>query len=585
MSESKSIRLGDLGHDPVAMAQPGQSKRITQLDDLLASIPVHGLNQSLRARDGHGVFEFPLVVVAGNRRLAALRAIRDAGGTIKGEAVTDDWLVPVIVSDLGDDEVLAVMTAENVQRVALTPLEEFRAFAAMATRSTIKDVAAHFAVPEKRVRQRLKLAELHPDVLEALDGDKISMASAEAFTLGTPEQQAAFLKKAKGNRWELEPHAVKRAFTQKLITSDSTEAKLIGAAAYKAAGGELLRDQFGDITYWISTDLIPGLLEAHWASQVEAWTADGWSFVETATEFCGRDRWKIYNAERVKPSVEDGSESGSYAKADKAKAGVVYFPSGSEEPIVGIKRYVERAYRAPDESLAAPGHEVKETLTAAIHGATGTALDRIPLAGLRLLVASLHRDMRDLSRDYSRSLFNILVECSHPDDLDDNGDDRDDPPELPQGRTFAAALAWAAAASESELLAHLDGLARAALELGHQPDMVPAFQYLKPDVGAVFDADAYFAKATKPLILEALRDMGDTGKPKGKQAARDALAETAVALARDTGWLPPQLRAEGYAGPMAVTDKPESEAAEDDDDEEFVEDELAESEEQLEAAE
>ena len=48
---SKTVRLGELDHDPVIMAMPGQADRLKGLDDLAASIPAHGLLQSLKVRN------------------------------------------------------------------------------------------------------------------------------------------------------------------------------------------------------------------------------------------------------------------------------------------------------------------------------------------------------------------------------------------------------------------------------------------------------------------------------------------------------------------------------------------------------
>jgi hypothetical protein len=48
MTESKTVPLSELEHDPVAIE--GHEHRLTQLDDLLASLPVKGQLQSLNVR-------------------------------------------------------------------------------------------------------------------------------------------------------------------------------------------------------------------------------------------------------------------------------------------------------------------------------------------------------------------------------------------------------------------------------------------------------------------------------------------------------------------------------------------------------
>jgi hypothetical protein len=101
MSEVKTVPLGELEHDPVAI--DGHEKRLEAIDDLLASLPIKGQLQSLKVRpspksDGHSEYW----VTAGNRRLAALRKLQETGGSIQGVKVTDEFPVHVILSDEDD---------------------------------------------------------------------------------------------------------------------------------------------------------------------------------------------------------------------------------------------------------------------------------------------------------------------------------------------------------------------------------------------------------------------------------------------------------------------------------------------------
>src|SRR5690606_21602273 len=129
-----------------------------------------GLLQSLKVRiDGGGT---RYLVTAGNRRLATLRALCDAGAAIRDVVVTDEYPVPVVLSEETDAMALEQAVAENLQRVALTPVAEFRQYAALAAQISTKEIASRFGVPEKRVKQRLVLAALHPDVVAALEAEK-----------------------------------------------------------------------------------------------------------------------------------------------------------------------------------------------------------------------------------------------------------------------------------------------------------------------------------------------------------------------------------------------------------------------------
>ena len=304
MTESKTVCLGDLEHDPIAV--DGHEHRLTQLDDLLANLPHEGQLQSLRVRPFTGKAPkkglAPLYwVTAGNRRLATLRKLRDTGGAVQGVIVTDDFPVHVIAGDSDDASAYATSRAENLQRLPETPVEEFRAFAKLAKTMPNKEIAVRFGITEKRVQQRLSLAALHPDVIAALEAGKITFEAAQAFTVGQdPAQQAAYLKKAPGQgSWQLQPGNIKSGLTEKLVRGDSDLAKLIGKKKYLAAGGQIHGDVFDEkSSYWISPKVIDKLVDAHWAEQVAAWLKEGWSFAERAEAF-GVDQYGYLPGGRV----------------------------------------------------------------------------------------------------------------------------------------------------------------------------------------------------------------------------------------------------------------------------------------------
>ncbi len=442
MSEIKMVRLGALEHDPVAIA--GNEKRLTSLNDLLASIPAKGLNQSLRVRPWVGDVPAPkgkgkkaapadpapeYGVIAGNRRLATLRKLRDDGIPIMGVAVTDDWPVPVLVGDENDADAFEITSTENLMRQALSPVEEFRAFDKMAKKSSIKEVASHFGVTERRVAQRLKLAALHPDVLGALETGKIGMEAAEAFTVEPdPEKQAAYLRASAKDNWRLQAHQIKSALVQQLTRDNSPVAQLIGREVYVAAGGEVMADPFGEAEYWISDEIIARLLAEHWGPQKAAWLADGWGFVETEDEFnaAAGNKWALYDSRLLKPFEAVPDED--YTAEQKAGAGVVYWPDGSRAPRLGSMRPHKQAAVAPLETLDRPGWQVMDLLRHQLAKAVGVRLKRNADLALQYLVASQHREFLDQADD--------------------------DAPAPPQGNSFAEALSWARQQDQATLLAY-----------------------------------------------------------------------------------------------------------------------------------
>ena len=549
MTDARTVRLGELDYDPVEI--PGQAQRLKQLDDLLGSIPAKGLLQSLNVRPrADGVAGW--WVKAGKRRLAVLRKLRDDAGAIQGVTVTDDYPVGVIVQDEDDNATYETSVAENLQRLPPTVVEEVRAIARMAETAPPRQIASHFGITEKRVKQRLVLAQLHPDVLQALDENKITIAAAEAFTIQPdPEKQAAYLKKSNSS-YQLYPEQIRSAFTQKLVRGDSPVAKLIGKAAYKAAGGEVLGDLFDDKSYWISTKLIDQLLEQHWEKQIAAWKEEGWGFVETAEQYCGNSRWKIYSSDRLKKG-EDSAE-------DKAGAGVVYFPNGSEEPIVGIKRFVEGrssgGYK-PVASLDHPPGELKKMLLEPVERSLQERVAASPTLALQLLIATLRSNV-----------YGGLLDVDRQFSIDANDDDEEPDQDFDQVIDALATL------SLDELLAELCRVLAQGVDLPYHGKLPGRFMELA-GVTTTFDADAYFKELTKPYLDLVWDDMTDPSA--GEKKDKKLKGKTSEVLAKvkqraaDTGWLPPQLRTPSYTGPHFLDLQEESDT---DEDEEFTEDEL-----------
>lgn len=112
------------------------------IDELAASIQAHGLIQGLSVVDvGSGKYQ----VSAGGRRLAALKLL------LKRKAITSDFEVPcqIVPADLAEEASLA----ENVQRVAMHPLDEVEAFGRLAGEGQTEDaIAARFGATVRHVQ-------------------------------------------------------------------------------------------------------------------------------------------------------------------------------------------------------------------------------------------------------------------------------------------------------------------------------------------------------------------------------------------------------------------------------------------------
>jgi ParB/RepB/Spo0J family partition protein len=131
-------------------------------------------------------------VIAGNRRLAALRDIHRGDGDPK---------VPCEVRDVDAPVAEALSLAENFAREAMHPLDEAEAFARLAKHDGKggEVIAAEFGVTPHYVRQRMKLATLAEIIKDAYREGRIDTLTAEAFASVPPERQLEVWKEVGGN--------------------------------------------------------------------------------------------------------------------------------------------------------------------------------------------------------------------------------------------------------------------------------------------------------------------------------------------------------------------------------------------------
>ena len=212
-------------------------------DQLKASIAAHGLLKNLLVRphaagtDGETRYE----VVAGGRRLAALRSLADDG------AIATDHPVPChVVAD--DDNAAELSLVENTVRAAMHPADQVEAFARVAADGgTVAEIAARFGVSERTVEQRLRLGNAAPELLEAYRAGEMGLQCLQAFCVtADPKLQLAVWEELKAQHYGPSVWQVRRLMTEGRIPATAAIAQFVGAAAYEAAGGALTRDLFAE---------------------------------------------------------------------------------------------------------------------------------------------------------------------------------------------------------------------------------------------------------------------------------------------------------------------------------------------------
>ncbi len=283
LSPSRDIPFNKLR---LAQANVRRIKANVSIEELAEDIARRGLLQSLNVRpildderNETGRFEVP----AGGRRFRALELL------VRQKRFPKAGPVPCIVRD-ADTDILPEddSLAENVQRVALHPLDQYRAFMALKEKGHSEEaIAAAFFVPVTVVRQRLRLASVSPALLEVYAEDGMTLEQLMAFTLTNDHKRQSQVWEALQQSYSKEPYQIRRMLTEKQVRASDKRALFVGIDAYEVAGGAVSRDLFhADDGGWLDDPaLLDRLVTEKLKREAESVAAEGWRWIEVAVEF------------------------------------------------------------------------------------------------------------------------------------------------------------------------------------------------------------------------------------------------------------------------------------------------------------
>ncbi len=174
---SNSVKKGSGTHEndvrnvPITSVVPSPlqpRKHFTEamLDDLMESIAQHGIIQPLIVREVNGQLE----LIAGERRW---RASTNLGLKV----------VPVIIKQASDKDVLEMALIENLQREDLNAIEEASGYVLLAKEFAMKqdEIANRVGKSRASVANAMRLLDLHDDVQSMVAQSRISVGHAKAI--------------------------------------------------------------------------------------------------------------------------------------------------------------------------------------------------------------------------------------------------------------------------------------------------------------------------------------------------------------------------------------------------------------------
>lgn len=362
------------------------------IDDLAASIHAHGLLQNLIvSADGKGKF----MVEAGQRRHQAMQQL------VKADKLPAEYAVPCKVLDTGIRASTEASLAENVIRQDMHPADEFDAFKELVDKSeSIGEVAARFGKTEIYVKQRLKLANVAPEILREYRAGKATLEQMMALALTDDQALQYRIWKSAKNEWQREPRRLRDAITEKEFSTDSRLGKFVTLAAYEKAGGIVRRDMFAEDeeAFLQDAELVAKLCSEKLERTAAKLLKDGWLWAEARTEFDYSDE-RVFG--KVYPTYKGSKET--WPDDVKASAGVIVTIgyNGQTEIKRGLVRPQDRKAATTagggkevtgGKKLSVPGElsfAAVQRLQAEATGILQAEIAELPRTALALLAAEL----------------------------------------------------------------------------------------------------------------------------------------------------------------------------------------------------
>lgn len=257
--------LDDLAHD------------IERREDLIQGINVRAILDADGSETGD--FETP----AGGRRYRVIARLVEKG------RFPEDGLVPCIVKK-ANAKTSAVddSFAENTWRLALHPLDQFKAFKRMGEGGmSTEEIASAYLTTTRYVEQRLVLAKVSPKLHSVYAENGMTLRMLEAFTAHPDHARQEQVWDAVRQSHNRDASQIRDMLTEAEVPASDKRARFIGLDVYLAAGGPVLpRYLFeDDEDGWLEdVKLLDRLVAEKLKATADGVAAEGWKWVEADLE-------------------------------------------------------------------------------------------------------------------------------------------------------------------------------------------------------------------------------------------------------------------------------------------------------------
>ncbi len=176
---------------------------------------------------------------------------------------------------------------ENVTREAMHPADQFERFRELAESNGYgaEEIGARFGVSATVVKQRLRLGAVSPKLLQVYRENGLTLDQLMAFAISEDHaRQEQVFENLYHNR---EPWIIRRDMTANNVPGDDRRAVFVGAEAYTEAGGNIIRDLFGEDRggFFEDAGLLDRLALEKLRAVADEVLAEGWKWAEAYIDY------------------------------------------------------------------------------------------------------------------------------------------------------------------------------------------------------------------------------------------------------------------------------------------------------------
>jgi len=222
---------------------------------------------------------FYLVSIGEGRRLAQLLRV-------KRKQIKKTEAIRCVIDRANDAAEISL--DENVTRENLAPADEFERFRELAENRGwgAEEIAARFGVTPHVVKQRMRLGAVSPKLMQVYRDGNLTLDQLMAFAI--TEDHARQEQVYENLSYNREPWIIRRDLTKTNVEATDRRAIFVGAQAYTAAGGNIIRDLFTEDRGGFYED--PALLDRLVIQKLEGIAAqvqeaEGWKWVSVHIDY------------------------------------------------------------------------------------------------------------------------------------------------------------------------------------------------------------------------------------------------------------------------------------------------------------